>query len=104
MYGGGTFIWLRTRAAFCYAQQFIAHCLADEVNAVVIDVGSHSIKAGFAGEDAPKVLFPSVSISIELILALSPRRAINDWLRIYMTSVLHSQDTCLRHTLQTRTV
>lgn len=32
----------------------------DEVNAVVVDVGSHTVKAGFAGEDTPKALFPSV--------------------------------------------
>lgn len=31
----------------------------DEVNAVVVDVGSHTVKAGFAGEDTPKALFPS---------------------------------------------
>ena len=34
---------------------------ADEVNAVVVDVGSHTVKAGFAGEDTPKALFPAVS-------------------------------------------
>ena len=28
---------------------------ADEVNALVLDVGAGSTKAGFAGEDAPKV-------------------------------------------------
>ncbi|GAB4819418.1 hypothetical protein N2152v2_006464 [Parachlorella kessleri] len=31
----------------------------DEVNAVVIDIGTHSVKAGYAGEDTPKLLFPS---------------------------------------------
>ncbi|KAL3131212.1 NuA4 histone acetyltransferase subunit [Trebouxia sp. C0009 RCD-2024] len=31
----------------------------DEVNAVVVDVGSHTVKAGFAGEDTPKALFPA---------------------------------------------
>ena len=34
---------------------------ADEVNAVVVDVGSSTVKAGYAGEDAPKAVFPSVS-------------------------------------------
>lgn len=43
--------WLGTRG----------HCYADEVNAVVVDVGSHTVKAGFAGEDTPKALFPTVS-------------------------------------------
>lgn len=35
---------------------------ADEVSAIVIDLGSHTCKAGYAGEDAPKAVFPSVSI------------------------------------------
>jgi hypothetical protein len=29
----------------------------DEVSAVVIDIGQGSVKAGWAGEDAPKVTF-----------------------------------------------
>lgn len=33
----------------------------DEVSAIVIDLGSHTCKAGYAGEDAPKAVFPSVS-------------------------------------------
>jgi len=32
----------------------------DDVAAVVIDNGSHTIKAGFAGDDAPRAIFPSV--------------------------------------------
>ncbi|XP_034893458.1 actin-related protein 4 isoform X2 [Populus alba] len=32
----------------------------DEVSAIVIDLGSHTCKAGYAGEDAPKAVFPSV--------------------------------------------
>lgn len=35
----------------------------DEVSAIVIDLGSHTCKAGYAGEDAPKAVFPSVSDS-----------------------------------------
>uniref|UniRef100_A0A803MIA2 Actin-related protein 4 n=1 Tax=Chenopodium quinoa TaxID=63459 RepID=A0A803MIA2_CHEQI len=31
----------------------------DEVSAIVIDMGSHTCKAGYAGEDAPKAVFPS---------------------------------------------
>ncbi|KAJ2465028.1 NuA4 histone acetyltransferase subunit, partial [Coemansia sp. RSA 2337] len=31
----------------------------DEVNALVIDVGSTWTRAGFAGEDLPRALFPS---------------------------------------------
>jgi hypothetical protein len=33
---------------------------ADEVSAIVIDVGSYSCKAGYAGDDTPKAVFPSV--------------------------------------------
>lgn len=33
----------------------------DEVNALVLDIGTHSCKAGYAGDDAPKAIFPSVS-------------------------------------------
>lgn len=29
----------------------------DEVGAVCFDIGSHSVRAGFAGEDAPKVAY-----------------------------------------------
>lgn len=32
-----------------------AHLLADEVGALVIDVGSYTTRAGYAGEDTPKV-------------------------------------------------
>ena len=32
----------------------------DEINAVVLDAGSLNMKAGYAGEDAPKAVFPSV--------------------------------------------
>jgi hypothetical protein len=41
---------------------------ADEVSAIVLDLGSHSCKAGYAGEDQPKCVFPSVRY---LSLALS---------------------------------
>ncbi|XP_071911746.1 actin-related protein 4-like [Coffea arabica] len=37
----------------------------DEVSAVVVDLGSHTCKAGYAGEDAPKAVFPSVVGSID---------------------------------------
>ena len=32
----------------------------NEVRAVVIDNGSHLMKAGFAGDEAPQSIFPSV--------------------------------------------
>jgi len=31
----------------------------DEVSAIVLDVGSHTCKGGYAGEDTPKAVFPS---------------------------------------------
>ena len=31
----------------------------DEVSALILDVGSSSVKAGYAGEDTPKAVFPS---------------------------------------------
>ncbi len=31
----------------------------DEVSAIVVDVGSDTTKAGYAGEDSPKMVFPS---------------------------------------------
>ena len=35
-------------------------CCADEVNALVLDVGSLYVKGGYAGDDVPKAIFPSV--------------------------------------------
>ncbi|KAG2486149.1 hypothetical protein HYH03_015113 [Edaphochlamys debaryana] len=32
----------------------------DEVNAIVLDLGTHSCKAGYSGDDTPKAVFPSV--------------------------------------------
>ncbi|XP_052199573.1 actin-related protein 4A isoform X3 [Diospyros lotus] len=37
----------------------------DEVSAIVVDLGSHTCKGGYAGEDAPKAVFPSVVGSID---------------------------------------
>ncbi|CAL0324347.1 unnamed protein product [Lupinus luteus] len=37
----------------------------DEVSAIVVDLGSHTCKAGYAGEDAPKAVFPSVTGAID---------------------------------------
>ncbi|CAD5164519.1 unnamed protein product [Musa acuminata subsp. malaccensis] len=36
----------------------------DEVSAIVLDLGSYTCKAGYAGEDAPKAVFPSAVGSI----------------------------------------
>ncbi len=32
----------------------------DEIGAIVMDIGTRTTKAGFAGEDTPKAIFPSV--------------------------------------------
>jgi hypothetical protein len=40
---------------------WISFGFTDEVAAIVLDLGSHTCKAGYAGEDAPKAVFPSVS-------------------------------------------
>ncbi|KAH6755417.1 actin-related proteins 4A [Perilla frutescens var. hirtella] len=42
----------------------------DEVSAIVIDLGSHTCKAGYAGEDAPKAVFPSVRAGSTLSLIM----------------------------------
>lgn len=31
----------------------------DEVSAIVLDIGSHTTRAGYAGEDCPKAVFPT---------------------------------------------
>ena len=31
----------------------------DEVGALVLDIGSHSVRAGYAGEEQPKCVFPN---------------------------------------------
>ncbi|XP_068669663.1 actin-related protein 4-like isoform X1 [Aristolochia californica] len=46
----------------------------DEVSAIVLDLGSHTCKAGYAGEDAPKAVFPSVVGSIEQAGAVDNER------------------------------
>ena len=33
------------------------------MSAIVVDLGSHTCKAGYAGEDAPKAVFPSVKLT-----------------------------------------
>jgi hypothetical protein len=46
--------------------------LADEVSAIVIDVGSYSCKEGYAGDDTPKAVFLSVSGIAPLLLPEIP--------------------------------
>ena len=37
--------------------------LGDEVSIIVINLGSHTCKVGYAGKDAPKVVLPFVTFS-----------------------------------------
>jgi actin-related protein len=46
--------------------------LADEVSAIVIDVGSYSCKEGYTGDDTPKAVFLSVSGIAPLLLPEIP--------------------------------
>jgi hypothetical protein len=48
---------------FFFNKILLFYNFTDEVSAIVIDLGSHTCKAGYAGEDAPKAVFPSVSAS-----------------------------------------
>lgn len=34
-------------------------CSVDEVSALVLDIGTSSVRAGYAGDDAPKAIIPS---------------------------------------------
>jgi hypothetical protein len=49
-----------TRAARCLTGIASPQMADDEVAALVIDNGSGMVKAGFAGDDAPRAVFPSI--------------------------------------------
>jgi hypothetical protein len=70
MYGGGEFKKNDTEFFFFFFFFLLIILLVktDEVSAIVIDLGSHTCKAGYAGEDAPKAVFPSVSLYISCYL------------------------------------
>lgn len=38
---------------------FLCSARSDEVGALVFDIGSHTTKVGYAGEDTPKAVFPT---------------------------------------------
>lgn len=65
MYGGGKYhnipIYIYLLRVLICANVILCLFYIDEVSAIVIDLGSHTCKAGYAGEDAPKAVFPSVS-------------------------------------------
>ena len=33
--------------------------MVDDVSALVLDIGAHTVRAGYAGDDAPKAVFPT---------------------------------------------
>ena len=54
--------WYKKASSWIVAQQLIYLkfcCVVDEVGALVMDFGSFSVRAGYAGEDSPKVEFPT---------------------------------------------
>ncbi|GAB2216055.1 hypothetical protein Drorol1_Dr00023822 [Drosera rotundifolia] len=57
----------------------------DEVSAIVIDLGSHTCKAGYAGEDAPKAVFPSVVGSIDKMEVDDPVSDSNSTVKTFET-------------------
>ena len=54
----------------------------DDIEAIVIDNGSGTIKAGFAGDDAPRTVFPSI--------VGRPRHQVN-FLYMYMDSFVFAK-------------
>ena len=47
-------------SVLCAPLKVLSTCATDEVSALVMDIGSTCTKAGYAGEDCPKFVFPSV--------------------------------------------
>lgn len=56
---------MQTRALLWWAA-------ADEVNAVVLDLGTWQCRAGYAGDDTPKAVFPSVRYTTAAAAASKP--------------------------------
>jgi len=50
---------------------------SDEVGALVVDIGSHTVRAGYAGEETPKYDFPSHVGILETLDAISQENAMN---------------------------
>lgn len=51
--------WLMTYTFF-FSPNFYSSAMEDEIAALVVDNGSGMCKAGFAGDDAPRAVFPSI--------------------------------------------
>lgn len=71
LFSGGTTLspgFLANRASLFFAATLTELSLAykDDVSAVVIDLGTHTTKAGYAGEDTPRCVIPSVRLLLQL--------------------------------------
>ena len=64
VYGGGnldvilSFLFIAKALGLSCRVHFL-----DEVGAIVFDVGAHTVRAGYAGEDCPKVLHLPLTVS-----------------------------------------
>ena len=60
----------------------------EDAAALVVDNGSGMCKAGFAGDDAPRAVFPSiVGRPRHQVILLNPRKLHSDFLRLTFTIV-----------------
>ncbi len=50
---------------------------SDEVGALVIDIGSHTVRAGYAGEETPKYEIPSHVGILDTIESINQENAMN---------------------------
>lgn len=75
IYGFNIFLSISTRIQRVFLFAFLFFGSTDEVSAIVIDLGSHTCKAGYAGEDAPKAVFPSVSYKVFVLFRLQINNA-----------------------------
>lgn len=51
--------WFGCRSSIISLHLCLFDYLVDEVNAIVVDIGTYQVKAGYAGEDAPKFSCPT---------------------------------------------
>ena len=55
-------LWVRAYTGpFLFTESTMQQTIEDDIAAVVIDNGSGMCKAGFAGDDAPRAVFPAIT-------------------------------------------
>ncbi|ORY81735.1 actin family [Leucosporidium creatinivorum] len=59
----------------------------DEVSAIVLDIGSHTTRAGYAGEDSPKTVFPT---TFSTVPGSPPTYTHGNSLHLYRPNSIHS--------------